>query len=180
MSRFVVFDVETPNRFSNRMSAIGVTVVEEGAVTDQFYSLVNPESSFDYFNVQLTGISEETVQDAPIFPEIWPRLEEMMSDGLLVAHNAVFDLSVLKKCLWGYGIEWKPYVRYLCTVQMGKRVLPGMSHRLNVLCDHYGIALDHHRADSDSHACAQILLRYLEAGADVRQHIRTYSFRPPT
>ena len=100
-----------------------------------------------------------------------------MSSGLLVAHNAVFDLGVLKKCLDYYEIDWKPYARYLCTVQMGRRILPGMSHKLNTLCDYYGIALNHHQAESDSHACAEILLRYLESGADVRQHIRTYSFR---
>ena len=177
MSRFVVFDVETPNRLSNRMSAIGITVIENEEITDEFHSLVNPETYFDYFNVRLTGISENTVKNAPVFPEIWSRIEPMMSSGLLVAHNAVFDMSVLKKCLSGYGIEWKPYVRYLCTVQMGKRVLPGMSHKLDVLCDYYGISLDHHQAASDSRACAEILLRYLDEGADIRQHIRTCSLR---
>ena len=177
MSRFVVFDVETPNRLSNRMSAIGITVIENGEITDEFYSLVNPETHFDYFNVQLTGISEDTVRDAPIFPEVWAQIEPIMSDGLLVAHNAVFDMSVLKKCLGDYGIDWKPYVRYLCTVQMGRRVLPGMSHKLNILCDYYGISLDHHQAASDSRACAEILLHYLKAGADIRQHIRTCSLR---
>ena len=177
MSRFVVFDVETPNRFSDRMSSIGITVIENGEIIQEFSSLVDPETYFDYFNVQLTGISEETVGNAPIFPEVWAQIEPILSSGLLVAHNAVFDLSVLKKCLLGYGIEWKPYVRYLCTVQMGKRVLPGMSHKLNELCDHYGISLDHHQAASDSRACAEILLRYLESGAEVRQHIRTYSFQ---
>ena len=175
MSRFVVFDVETPNRLNNRMSAIGITVVDNGEITDTFYSLINPETYFDYFNVQLTGISEETAGNAPVFPEVWSQIEPMMSSGLLVAHNAVFDMSVLKKCLYDYGIEWKPYVRYLCTVQIGKRVLPGMSHKLNVLCNYYGISLDHHQAASDSRACAEILLRYLEEGADIRQHIRTYS-----
>lgn len=176
MSRFVVFDVETPNRLNNRMSAIGITAIEDGTITDEFYSYIDPEQSFDYFNTRLTGISEETVWNAPAFPDIWPRIAAMIENGLLVAHNAVFDLSVLKKCLRGYGIEWRRYTRYLCTVQMGKRVLPGMSHKLDVLCDYYGIALDHHQAASDSHACAEILLRYLEAGADVRQFIRTYSF----
>lgn len=177
MSRFVVFDVETPNRLNHRMSAIGITIIENGEMIDEFYSLVNPETYFDYFNVQLTGISEEAVRNAPTFPEVWPRIEAMMSSGLLVAHNAVFDMSVLKKCLYGYGMEWKPSVRYLCTVQMGKRVLPGMSHKLNDLCDYYGISLDHHQAASDSRACGEILLRYLEDGADIRQHIRTYSLR---
>ena len=177
MSRFVAFDVETPNRMSNRMSAIGITVMENGEITDTFYTLVNPETHFDAFNVQLTGISEKTVKDAPVFPEVWAQIEPMMSSGLLVAHNAVFDMSVLKKCLHDYGIDWRPYVRYLCTVQMGRRLLPGMSHKLNALCDYYGIGLDHHQAASDSQACAEILLRYLDSGADMRQHIRTYSLR---
>ena len=176
MSRFVVFDVETPNRLNHRMSAIGITVIENGEIIQEFSSLVNPETYFDYFNVQLTGISEETVEDAPTFPQVWPQIEPILSNGLLVAHNAVFDLSVLKKCLLGYGIEWKPYVRYLCTVQMGRRVLPGMRHKLNDLCEYYGISLIHHQAASDSRACAEILLRYLEDGADIRQYIRTYSF----
>ena len=175
MSRFTVFDVETPNRMSNRMSAIGITVIEGGTIAGEFYSLVNPETRFDYFNTRLTGISEETVWDAPTFPELWTQIEPLMSGGLLAAHNAVFDMNVLKRCLHDYQIEWKPYVRYVCTVQMGRRLLPGMSHKLNVLCDYYGICLDHHKADSDSRACAEILLRYLANGADVRQFIRTCS-----
>ena len=176
MSRFIAFDVETPNHLNDRISAIGVTVVENGAVTEEFYSLVNPETYFDPFNIQLTGISEESVCTSPNFAEIWGQLEPLLASGLPVAHNAVFDLGVLKRCLRDYGIVWKPYVRYLCTVQMGRRLLPGMRHNLNVLCDHYGIALDHHHAASDSRACAEILLRYIESGVDIRQFIRTYSF----
>lgn len=176
MPRFTVFDVETPNRMSNRISAIGITMIEDGVITDEFYSLVNPETYFDQFNTQLTGISRETVRNAPTFPELWTKIEPLMSGRLLVAHNAVFDMNVLKKCLCDYDIKWKPYARYICTVQMGRRILPGMSHKLNVLCDYYGICLDHHKADSDSRACAEILLRYLEGGADIRQFIRTCSF----
>ncbi len=177
MSRFIIFDVETPNYRCNRMSAIGITVLEDGVITNEFSSLINPETDFDAFNIRLTGIDEELVRDAPTFPDLWPQIELLMSSGLLVAHNAVFDLGVLKKCLDYYEIDWKPYAHYLCTVQMGRRILPGMSHKLNTLCDYYGITLKHHQAESDSHACAEILLRYLESGADVRQHIRTYSFR---
>ena len=175
MSRFIAFDVETPNRWNDRMSAIGVTVVENGRITEDFSTLVDPETAFDWFNTQLTGISEESVWGAPAFPELWERIEPMFSDGLLVAHNAPFDLGVLKKCLWAYGIEWRPCVRYLCTAQMGRRLLPGQSHKLNDLCTYYGIGLRHHEAGSDSRACAEILLRYLADGADVKQFIRTCS-----
>jgi len=121
VARFIVFDVETPNRKNNRMSAIGITVVEEGKISKEFYSLVNPEADFDYFNVKLTGISRASVKDAPTFSD--------------------------------------------------------MSHKLNMVCGHFGIPLNHHRADSDSHACAEILLRYLEAGAEVKDFIRTCSFK---
>ena len=172
--RFVVFDVETPNRFNNRMSAIGICVVEGGRIVGEHFSLVDPEQPFDRFNTILTGISAETVRDAPAFPALWERIEPLMSSGVLTAHNAAFDIGVLRKCLAAYGIGWKPTVTGLCTVCMGRKLLPGISHRLNDLCSHYGISLDHHRADSDSRACAEILIRYLESGADPERFVRTY------
>ena len=174
MYRYVVFDVETPNRACDRMSAIGITVIENGSIAGEYYSLVDPETHFDYFNVKLTGISEKTVQGAPAFPALWEKIEPMLGGGILVAHNAVFDLGVLKHCLDGYGISWKKYVKYLCTVRIGRKHLPGMKHNLDVMCGYYGIPLDHHQAASDSRACAEILLRCIDEGADVNSFIRTY------
>ena len=174
MYRYIAFDVETPNYYNNRMSAIGISVVENGAITEEFFSYVNPETRFDLFNTHLTGIDERTVADAPTFPALWTKIEPLMSSGILAAHNAVFDLGVLKKCLRDYHIAWKSTAKYCCTVQMGRRLAPGISHRLNVMCDYYGIPLDHHQAASDSHACAEILLRYFTAGANERDFIRTY------
>ncbi len=173
---FAVFDVETPNRRNDRMSAIGITLVEGGRMAGDFYSLVNPEAAFDPFNTRLTGISEGSVRDAPTFPELWPRIEPLLGSGTLVAHNATFDLGVLRKCLLGYGIRWRSEVRYACTVRMGREALPGLqSHRLDALCDHYGISLDHHHAGSDSHACAEILTRCLRAGVDIGMHTHAFS-----
>ena len=172
--RFVVFDVETPNHLNSRMSAIGISIVEDGRIVDELYSLVDPEQPFDWFNTRLTGISEETVAGAPNFPALWEKIEPVMASGILVAHNAGFDIGVLRRCLQDYEIDWKPTVRGLCTVVMGRSLLPGISHKLNDMCDYYGICLNHHRADSDSHACAEILLRYLEGGAEAEKYIRTY------
>ncbi len=174
MYTYTVFDVETPNRANDRMSAIGITVIGGGKIVDEFYSLVDPETHFDYFNTKLTGISADTVKGAPTFPELWEKIEPYLSDGILTAHNAVFDIGVLKKCLTWYGIEWKKFAKYLCTVKIGRSALPSMSHSLDVMCKHYGIALDHHQAASDSRACAEILLRYIYAGYDVNSFIRTY------
>ena len=173
--RYIAFDVETPNYANNRMSAIGVSVIEDGAIVDEFYSLVNPETHFDWFNIDLTGITPEAAADAPTFPELWRELEPVMSSGLLIAHNAPFDMSVLAKCLLDYGIPWRPTAHYACTCQMGRRLLPELpNHKLNTICDYLGVDLDHHHAGSDSRACAEILLHYLGDGASVRPYIRTY------
>lgn len=59
MARYIVFDVETPNARNDRISAIGITVVEDRAITDSYYTLVNPETAFDPFNIRLTGITPE-------------------------------------------------------------------------------------------------------------------------
>lgn len=93
MARFVAFDVETPNRWNDRMSAIGITIVEDGEVVEEFYSLVDPEEPFDSFNVQLTGIDEQTVWGQPNFGELWPVIEPLMSSGMLLAHNLVSILQ---------------------------------------------------------------------------------------
>lgn len=173
--RFVVFDVETPNRANSRMSALGITVVEAGAIREDFFSLVNPEQPFDWFNTRLTGISAASVAGAPTFPALWAEVEPLMASGILVAHNASFDIGVLRRCLRDYGIAWKPTVQGLCTVIMGRSLYPGVSHRLNDRCAAYNIPLNHHRADSDSHACAALLLRYLADGAEAERYIRTYT-----
>ena len=68
-------------------------------------------------------------------------------------------------------------LKALCTVTMGRSILPGISHKLNDMCDYFGIDLNHHRADSDSNACAEILIRYLNIGADPSRFIKTYNIR---
>ena len=175
MVRFIAFDVETPNSNNDRMSSIGVSVIEDGQITEEYYYVLDPETHFDAFNVMLTGLSEETAAGQPTFPEVWEKLEPVMCSGVLAAHSAQFDMSVLAKCLRHYGLRWQPYAPYLCTCTMGRACLPAMpNYKLSTLCDELCIALDHHNAGSDSHACAELLLYYLGLGADVERFIRTY------
>ena len=72
------------------------------------------------------------------------------------------------------GGEKKQNYQYLIAAVIIRICLPEISHKLNEMCEHYGIPLDHHQAASDSHACAEILLRYIDAGYDVNSFIRTY------
>ena len=172
---FVAFDVETPNSANDRISALGITVVENGAVTAQYGTLVNPQARFDPFNIALTGITPAMAAGQPTFPDLWPEISGLLDQGILVAHNAPFDLAVLGKCLRDYGILWRPTVRYACTCQMSRRLLPQLpNHRLNTLCRYLALPLDHHDAASDSRACGEILLRHLRSGAQIAPFLRTY------
>ncbi len=173
--RIVAFDVETPNWRCDRISAVGVAVVAGGEIIARFASLVNPETDFDAFNVALTGITPEQARLAPTLPQLWGELGPLLQSGLLIAHNAAFDLHVLADCRRHYQLDLPRYVRYACTVQMGRRCYPQLAdHRLDTLCRYRGIALDHHRADSDSCACAALFLDYLRSGLRVQPFLRTY------
>lgn len=173
--RFIAFDVETPNGANDRMSAIGISVIEDNEIVREFDTLINPETYFDPFNVRLTGISPYLVADAPNFEQIWMLIEPLMSSGVLLAHNAPFDLGVLAKCLRAYGIVWKPRVRYACTCRMARACYPQLvNHRLNTVSEHLGVALDHHQASSDAHACAEIFCHCREDGLRLSRFLRTY------
>lgn len=176
--RYIAFDVETPNHQNRRMSAIGLTVVENGRIVGTYSTLVDPQCAFDRFNMALTGITPEQVAGKPSFPKLWEKLRPLMDSGVLVAHNAPFDMGVLAKCLGDYGICWHESVRYACTCQMSRRLLPGLpNHRLDTMCAYLGLELDHHQAGSDSLACGEILLHHLRAGADMAPFLRTYDLR---
>ena len=173
--RYICFDVETPNRRNDRMSAIGVCVVEDGVIVKEYYSLVNPEEPFEDFNIALTHITPAMAAEAPTFPELWTTLKPVFKSGLLVAHNAQFDMSVLSKCLHGYDIPCSDLTRYICTCRMGKRILPSLeNHRLDTISRALGIELEHHNALSDARACAMILLHCLRQTDDIERFIRPY------
>ena len=157
------------------MSSIGISVVENGEIIYDFYSLVNPEARFDAFNIEFTGITPEMVADSPNFAELWQVIEPIMSSGMLIAHNAPFDMSVLAKCLKRYEIYCEEITEYACTCQMGKKCLPNLeNHRLDTMCSSLNLTLDHHNAGSDSHACAELLIYYINHGFNPQEHARPY------
>ena len=176
--KYIVFDVETPNGNNDRMSAIGVCIVENGRITGDFNTLINPETHFDYNNITLTGITPAMVMKAPKFPEVWKALEPVFNGGILIAHNAPFDMGVLAKCLAGYGINWKNEAEYACTVRMSRACFPAFpNHKLNTMCSCLDIDLLHHNAGSDSIACGKVLLACMERGIDVKKYVKKYNMR---
>ena len=178
MERIIAFDVETPNSYNDRMSAIGIAVIQNRQIIRTWATLVNPETHFDAFNIALTGITPEAVRTAPTFPQLWDRIGRFMQTGVLAAHNAPFDMRVLACCLKDYGIAGPASLPYVCTVQMGRRCCPRLpNHKLDTMCAALNIPLNHHQADSDSRACAELLLHYLNAGFSLAPFQRIYDLQ---
>ena len=169
--RFVAFDLEMPGQKDLRISAIGITVVENGEIVENYFHLVNPETKFDPFVIDLVGITPEMVENEPTFPEIWREIEGIMSSGILVAHGAPGDLRTLCACLDHYGIKWKDKIDYVCTCDASIALYPYLEHySLDFLCRHMGFELDHHNALSDSEGCARVLIDHLRHGIDLKNH----------
>ena len=68
--------------------------------------------------------------------ESWEKIKNIMASGMLVAYNAVFDLTVLHKCLQRYNIQWLPYVHYICTCQMSREIMHLCNSKLNTVCEY--------------------------------------------
>ncbi len=172
---YLAFDVETPNSRNDRMSAIGIARIEGGFIIEEMSTLVNPEEAFDRFNIMLTGITPRMAEASPVFPELWEQIKSFFTHSILIAHNAPFDLSVLSHCLRDYGLDAPRYLPYCCTVQMGRRCYPELTnHRLDTLCIYRDIPLDHHKAGSDSRACAELFLDYRAHGLETNRFLRFY------
>lgn len=175
IDRFICLDVEMPNGDGNRISAIGITVFEKGEVVQRIYSLINPETWFQPYVVELIGITPEMVEDKPNFAEYWDNIKDVLSSGLIVGHGAGNDLKALSCCLRYYKIDWQKELKYLCTVDACCKMYPDRhAYALNTICDEFGIELDHHNALSDSEACGRILLKCFEDGFDEEKFIRTF------
>lgn len=169
-----MFDVETPNFNNDRICSIGIAIIEDGRVISNVNYLVNPECSFDYRNINIHGIRPEDVVSAPSFPEIWKMIREDFLSNLLVAHNAIFDLGVLKKTLYYYGFE-ESLVYYVDTLRIARVMLKDtLNHKLPTLCCYYDIELNHHDSGSDSNACAELLLNLIKDGAVLDDYIKEY------
>lgn len=96
MASYVAIDFETANERRDSPCSIGVVRVEDGAITEHWTTLINPEQPFAGMNIGIHGIRPSDVVDAPLFPEVLEKLLRTCEDSeALVAHSAAFDTQVL-------------------------------------------------------------------------------------
>jgi len=163
---FVVFDLETTGAKAPpcRITEIGAYRVENGAVVDEFQTLVNPEMPIPEFITWLTGISDDMVRDAPRFGEVSGKFLEFIGDSILVAHNAPFDIGFLNHEVGRVHEDYRVGNPSLCTVQLSRWLLPDIeNHKLKTVANYYSVDLiNHHRASDDAHATARIFINLLK------------------
>lgn len=160
---FITIDFETATADRHSPCEIGLTFVTNNQVVDTKSWLIKPkELKFDVFNILVHGIMPQDVANKPEFDEIWKDIKPLIENKLLIAHNASFDFSVLRKTLDLYGISY-PTINYSCSYIFAKKVWEGLpSYDLKTLCKINNIPLEHHRAGADSLATAQLVIKAFE------------------
>ena len=172
---FVVFDVETTG-----LSAVYDTIIElaavkihKGEIVDRFEAFANPHHPLSQTTIELTGITDDMVKDAPEVEEVLKDFHAWMGEDILVAHNASFDMGFLNQGLKRINYE-KAVNPVMDTLELARFLLPELkNHRLNTLCKHLDIELtQHHRAIYDAEATGYLLWKLVQKllEKDIRNH----------
>ena len=129
---------------------------------DSFSQLVNPLKPISEQITQITGITNEMVKDMPDISEVLPRFRKFCGDGIMVAHNAKFDMSFIYAAAKRLGIYFPN--KTADTLLMSREIFKNeKNHKLDELCRRLNVTLDnHHRAVSDSTATAYCFIKMME------------------
>ncbi len=163
---YSVVDVETtggsPDK-GDRITEIAVVEIRNGLIAEDFQTLVNPGRAIPSRIAELTGINDEMVKHAPFFEDVAEDIFDWLEGRVFVAHNVSFDWRFISAQL-GDAIGFVPQTPRLCTVQLARRLAPGLTRRnLDSVATHFGIPIHaRHRAFGDALATARILLRLLD------------------
>lgn len=177
---YAILDIETTGGKYNEegITEIAIYRFDGHQIVDQFISLVNPERPIQPFVINLTGINNEMLRQAPKFYEVAKRIIEITDGCVMVAHNALFDNRILTTEFDRLGYPYEKET--LCTVELSKKLIPDMpSYSLGKLVKSLGIPLsDRHRAQGD--AKATVALFKLLLAKDTSKEIISETLRKDT
>jgi len=166
---YVVFDVETTGLSAvyNTIIELAAVKIHNGEIVDRFESFANPHHRLSATTINLTGIIDEMVQDAPEIDIVLRKFAEWTGDGILVAHNASFDVGFINVGYQKAGLP-KSTNPVIDTLELGRFLYPELkNHRLNTLAKKFDIELtQHHRAIYDAEATGYLVLKMLKDAAE--------------
>jgi DNA polymerase-3 subunit epsilon len=158
---FTAIDFETANGFRGSPCAVGLSKVRGGVVVEEASWLMRPPENhdrFDHHNVRIHGIRPDDVAGLPRFGELFPEIGAFIGGDVLAAHNAAFDLGVIRSALEVSGLPGPAY-DYVCTVVLSRKCYSLVSNSLPYAAEEAGVPLvNHHDAAEDARACAGILI----------------------
>ena len=156
---FVAIDFETGTHDKNSAISVGLVKFEASEITDSYYTLIRPPVLYvDPYNTSIHHLTLEDVIDAPTFDQVFPAIQSFVGNLPFVAHNAGFDMGVLKTTLQHYGIP-VPQFRYFDSVHLSRKVYPELqSHKLTCLGEYFSIEYDAHNALADAETCGKVVL----------------------
>ena len=162
--KYVVFDIETTG-FSpekNKIIEIGAVKVIGGEIVDRYSTFINPEVPIPFRIEELTSIRDDMVITSPTVDVILPQFMEFCTDCIMVAHNADFDMSFIKRNCALLGMECNPTI--VDTVALARVLLPQLNRfKLDTVAKALNISLDHHHRAVDDAACtAEIFVKFIE------------------
>ena len=179
---FIVFDLETTglNPASEEITEIAAVRVVEGEIRDSFQTYVNPHKPIPAEITELTGISDETVADAPDLDKAVPEFLKWAGEGQypLVAHNAGFDMGFLRTACQRLGIERE--FTSIDTLEMSRLMLPHMhKFKLNILAKELQVGpFEHHRASEDAAVLGRIYVKLLKRLKEEMHAVTTADINP--
>lgn len=161
-----VIDFETATNANDSICAVGLVVLRDGGIVDtQHFYVQPPNNKYSTANINTHGITPDVTANSDTFPAVWEQIKPYFYNTYVAAHNASFDMSVLKTTLSSYGIA-QPHFMYFDTLHLFDSHLEyGESRALDVLCEKFNIPLDrHHDASCDATATAKLILRHYNEG----------------
>ena len=165
MNDFIAIDFETADYGAETAISVGLVKYHDYKPLASYYSLIRPPRLYirpDF--TDLHNLTVDDVRDAPDFKYIWENeIHGFFGSVPFVAHNAAFDMKVLRGVLNYYEIP-VPQTPYFCSLQLSRRVWPELrSHALGELAKTFSIVYDAHNAVADAETCARIVLLGAEA-----------------
>ncbi|MBO4251969.1 MAG: 3'-5' exoribonuclease [Clostridia bacterium] len=160
---YVVFDFETTgvDYMNNGITEIGAVKIVNGKIAEQFTTLVKPEYPISAENIGITGITPEMVKDSPKIEQVLPDFLKFIEYSVLVAHNASFDMSFLRR--FARESDYEVNNSVMDTLEMARRCLPSLKHHdLQTVADHFNIVFHHHRALADAYATAEAFIEMMK------------------
>jgi len=161
---FVTIDFETAKYSQESACSVGLVRFQNGIAVDTYYSLIRPPKLYirpDFTKIH--GLTINDVRDSPRFSELWNSdIEPFIGDLPLAAHNASFDMGVLKAVLEWYDLA-VPSISYFCTCKLSRRTWQELkSHALTALASNFGIIYEAHNALDDAMTCGKLVIMAAE------------------